>query len=41
LANPENPAVLLAAFDRDHIHPNDAGYQAMTNAIDLTLLSAR
>jgi lysophospholipase L1-like esterase len=41
LANPESPAVLIPAFDSDHKHPNDAGYQAMANAIDLTLLSAR
>jgi lysophospholipase L1-like esterase len=41
LANPENPAVLRPAFDRDHIRPNDAGYQAMANAIGPTLLSAR
>jgi lysophospholipase L1-like esterase len=23
----------------DHLHPNDAGYQAMANAIDLSLLT--
>jgi len=39
LANPENPASILPAFDQDHIHPNDAGHQAMANAIDLALLS--
>jgi lysophospholipase L1-like esterase len=27
------------AFDSgDHLHPNDAGYQAMANAIDLSML---
>ena len=27
------------AFDSgDHLHPNDAGYQAMANAVDLAML---
>jgi lysophospholipase L1-like esterase len=25
----------------DHLHPNDAGYQAMANAIDLKLFTRR
>ena len=30
---------MLAAFDScDHLHPNDAGYKAMSEAMDLTLL---
>lgn len=34
--DPSNPTQLLPAFDSgDHLHPNDAGYQAMANAIDL------
>jgi lysophospholipase L1-like esterase len=29
----------LPAYDSgDHLHPNDAGYQAMANAIDLGVL---
>jgi len=29
---------MLRAFDSgDHLHPNDAGYQAMTDAVDLRL----
>jgi lysophospholipase L1-like esterase len=27
---------MLAAYDSgDHLHPNDAGYQAMANAVNL------
>jgi lysophospholipase L1-like esterase len=38
LRDPANPTRFLAAFDSgDHLHPNDAGYQAMANAIDLKL----
>jgi lysophospholipase L1-like esterase len=34
----DNPKKLRAAFDPgDHLHPNDAGYQAMADAIDLSL----
>jgi len=37
--DPADPTVMLAAYDSgDHIHPNDAGYQAMGNAIDLHTL---
>jgi len=36
--DPAHPTRLLAAFDSgDHLHPNDAGYQAMADAIDLHL----
>jgi lysophospholipase L1-like esterase len=39
--DPANPSRILAAFDSgDHLHPNDAGYQAMANAIDLRLFKA-
>jgi lysophospholipase L1-like esterase len=27
--------------DRDHLHPNDAGYQAIANAIDLKLITGK
>lgn len=38
LRDPANPGRMLAAYDSgDHLHPNDAGYQAMANAIDLRL----
>jgi lysophospholipase L1-like esterase len=34
--DPQNPKRMRAEFDPgDHLHPNDAGYEAMANAIDL------
>ncbi len=40
--DPANPTQFLPAFDSgDHLHPGDAGYLAMGNAIDLTLFSRR
>ena len=39
VADPTNPEILNPAFDSgDHLHPNDAGYQAMANSINLTML---
>jgi lysophospholipase L1-like esterase len=36
--DPEHPGSLLPAYDcNDHLHPNDAGYKAMGEAIDLKL----
>lgn len=36
--DPSNPQVFAPAFDSgDHLHPNDAGYKAMADAIDLSL----
>jgi lysophospholipase L1-like esterase len=36
--DPADPLRLLPAYDcGDHLHPNDAGYQAMADAIDLAL----
>jgi lysophospholipase L1-like esterase len=33
-----NPLAMNPAYDSgDHLHPNDAGYQVMANAIDLSL----
>ena len=38
LRDPDHPSRLLARFaSDDHLHPNDAGYQAMADAIELTL----
>ena len=38
--DPENPHALKAEFDTGggHIHPNDLGYKAMADAVDLDLL---
>lgn len=36
--NPNKPHLFLAEYDSgDHLHPNDAGYQAMADAVDLSL----
>jgi lysophospholipase L1-like esterase len=36
--DPAHPTRILPAFDSgDHLHPNDAGYQAMAASIDLRL----
>jgi lysophospholipase L1-like esterase len=40
VADPADPLRLLPAYDSgDHLHPNNAGYQAMGHAVDLKLLS--
>jgi lysophospholipase L1-like esterase len=39
-ADPANPLAFAAQFnDVDKLHPNDAGYQAMANAIDLEMVT--
>ena len=39
LRDPNNPTKFLAQYDSgDHLHPNDAGYQAMASALNLELL---
>jgi lysophospholipase L1-like esterase len=38
--DPAHPEALLPAYDSgDHLHPNDAGYKAMADSIDLKLLT--
>jgi lysophospholipase L1-like esterase len=38
IREPSNPATMRPAYDSgDNLHPNDAGYRAMANAIDLSL----
>ncbi len=40
--DPSHPTRFLPTYDSgDHLHPNDAGYQAMGNAIDLSLFRRR
>ena len=40
--DPANPKHIQAAFDKgDHLHPNDAGYKAMAEGIDLGLLGVK
>jgi lysophospholipase L1-like esterase len=37
-ADPANPLAFRADFNiRDKLHPNDAGYKAMADAVDLSL----
>jgi lysophospholipase L1-like esterase len=39
IRDPENPTKMLPRFDSgDHLHPSDAGYEAMAKAFDLALL---
>jgi lysophospholipase L1-like esterase len=36
-----NPKQILPAFNiRDHLHPNDAGYKAMAEAVDLSIFAS-
>jgi lysophospholipase L1-like esterase len=40
IRDPSHPAQILLQFDSgDHLHPNDAGYQAMADCIDPSLFS--
>ena len=40
--DPNNPKRFRAEFDPgDHLHPNDAGYKAMADAIDLSIFSRK
>ncbi len=42
VADPANPLTFGKAYnDRDHLHPNDAGYKAMADAVDLSLIAAK
>jgi lysophospholipase L1-like esterase len=38
--DPANPKQFLPAYNNtDHLHPNDAGYKAMADAVDLTIFT--
>jgi lysophospholipase L1-like esterase len=40
--DPEHPSQIRRGFnDGDHLHPNDAGYQAMADAIDLSVFGLK
>jgi lysophospholipase L1-like esterase len=40
LRDPQHPSRILPRFaSSDHLHPNDAGYQAMADAIDLSVFN--
>ncbi len=40
--DPADPKKFRAEFDPgDHLHPNDKGYEAMANAIDLGIFSGK
>jgi lysophospholipase L1-like esterase len=39
-ADPQAPQTMLPAYDSgDHVHPNDAGYKAMADAVDPRLFA--
>jgi lysophospholipase L1-like esterase len=40
--DPTRPTQLLPAYDSgDHLHPNDAGYKAMADAVDLSIFKSK
>ncbi len=40
--DPANPKQILPAFNiTDHLHPNDAGYKAMADSIDLSIFAGK
>jgi lysophospholipase L1-like esterase len=42
LRDPSRPTRLLPLYDSgDYLHPNDAGYEAMANAVDLRIFDRR
>jgi lysophospholipase L1-like esterase len=42
MRDPQQPSKMQARYDSgDHLHPNDAGYQAMANAFDLAMAGAK
>ncbi len=42
VADSANPRTFDKRYnDRDHLHPNDAGYQAMADAVDLSVIAGK
>ncbi|MGW5029069.1 SGNH/GDSL hydrolase family protein, partial [Streptomyces albidoflavus] len=42
LRDPDRPSRMLPAYDSgDHLHPGEAGLQALADAVDLTVLDGR
>jgi lysophospholipase L1-like esterase len=42
LRDPANPAAMRPVYDSgDHLHPNDVGYRAMADAVDLSLFNVQ
>jgi lysophospholipase L1-like esterase len=40
--DPANPKQMLPAYDKgDNLHPNDAGYKAMAESIDLKIITGQ
>jgi lysophospholipase L1-like esterase len=40
--DPEHPKQIRPAYNiRDHLHPNDVGYKAMADAVDLSIFTGR
>jgi lysophospholipase L1-like esterase len=40
--DPSRPTYIQAAYDKgDHLHPQDDGYKAMAESIDLALLTGK
>jgi lysophospholipase L1-like esterase len=40
--DPANPEQMVSAYDKgDNLHPNDAGYKAMAESIDLNLMTTK
>ena len=42
VADPKDPLTIASQYNiRDHLHPNDTGYKAMGDAVDLKLVMGK
>ena len=42
IKDPSNPRMMLAAYNiTDQLHPNDVGYKAMADSIDLSIFGVK